>query len=105
MTSGTRKKLSEELKIPLEDASRLLIEKEKAVARSEVKYHTKAMSGMIDKIVQNDPEFSDAMIRETLKFLIARHGTADILEDIGAYVETLSETFFERTLTESFRDE
>jgi hypothetical protein len=105
MASKNRKKLSEELQIPLENASRLLIEKEKAIARSEVRYHTKALSGLLDSMAQTDSDFSEAIVRETIKFLLARHGSTDMFDDVGAHIETLSETFMDRALVDSFRDE
>ena len=100
-----RKKLAKDLGIPTEDASRILIEKEKAVKQSEVKYHVKAMCQIIDSLRQNDAEFAESVTRETVKYLLSRHGSGETLEDVGLHIETLSEHFMERIFSDRMRDE
>jgi hypothetical protein len=105
MVSDNRKKLARELNIPDEDASRILIEKQKAIAHSEVRFHVKSMCVLLDRIRKNDPEFADAVSRETVKFILARHGNSDALDEVMGYIENLSDNFMDRLITDSFRDE
>ena len=102
MAVDNRKKLARELNIPPEDASRILIEKRKAIMHSEVKFHTKSMCVLIDKLRKSDPDFADVISRETIKYLLARHGNSEMLDDINGYIENLSDTFMERIFNESF---
>lgn len=103
--AGDRKKLAENLGIPTENASRILIEKEKAIKQSEVKYHVKAMCQLIDEMRNNDPEFAEYIARDTVKYILARHTSSESLEDIGMYIENLSENFFEKIFSDRIRDD
>lgn len=100
-----RKKLAENLGIPTENASRILIEKDKAIKQSEVRYHVKAMCQLIDNLRQTDPDFAESVARETVKFILARHATAETLDDVSVHLENLSENFMERIFSEQMRDD
>ena len=100
-----RRGLANDLGIPVEDASRILIEKEKAIARSELKYHTKAICTLLDKMRSSDGAFAEQMMKETVKFIIARHGTIDAVDEICEYLENMSENFLERELADRMRDD
>ena len=102
---GERKKLAKDLGIPTENASRILIEKEKAIKQSEVRYHVKAMCQLIDDLRQTDSEFSEAIARETVKFILARHASSETLEDVSIHIESMSENFMERIFNEKMRDD
>ena len=100
-----RKKLAKDLGIPTENASRILIEKQKAVKQSEVRYHVKAMCQLIDDLRTTDAEFAEMVARETAKFILARHASAETLEDVSVHIENLSENFMERIFSERMRDD
>jgi len=100
-----RKSLASDLGISIEDASRILIEKEKVLLQSELKYHIKSVCGILDKIKRGDVDFSDQCVRDSIKFLLARHGSIETMEEICDYIEGLSESFFEKELSDRLRDD
>lgn len=101
----TRKKLSEDLGIPLEDASRMIIEKEKSLTQSEIKYHLKSVCGLLDKLRQTDSDFSETVAKEAIKFLIARHASMESIQEIGAYLDHVSENFLEKAIVDRINDD
>lgn len=104
MAVDNRKKLARELNIPDEDASRILIEKQKAVMRSEVRFHVKSMCVLIDKLRKTDPEFADSISKDTVKYILARHGNPEALDDIMEYMEGLSDNFMDRLIADNFKE-
>ena len=93
-----RKKLAENYDIPQEEASRIIIEKEKTLAQSEIKYHIKAMCDLLDKIKTADPSFGNNVSKETIKFILARQGNLEMFDEILEYIENLQDNFFEKVV-------
>ena len=80
----------------MEEANRIVIEKEKALTETELKYHVKAIVSLIDKLKANDPSYSDNTSREIVKFILARQGNSEMYEDVIGYIENLQENFFDK---------
>lgn len=104
MVTDNRKKLARELNIPTEDASRILIEKQKAIMHSEVRFHVKSMCVLIDKLKKTDAEFAEGTARETVKYILARHGNPEVIDDIMEYMENLSDNFMDRLIADNFKE-
>jgi hypothetical protein len=105
MFMDERKKLAKELNIPAEDASRIIIEKQKAMMQSEIRFHTKSLSTLIDKLRKSDPAVANAVALETIRFLLARNGTPETIDEISAYLDHISENFLEKALSDSLKDD
>ena len=103
--AGDRRKLAKDLGIPTENASRILIEKEKAVKQSEIRYHIKALCQLLDDIKTTDVEFSEVMSKEVVKYILSRHGSSETLEDVSMHIETITENFMERIFSERLKDD
>lgn len=79
-----------------EEKNRILIEKEKAITETEIRYHTKSVISLIDKLKANDPSYSDVTSKEIIKFILARQGNSQMYEEIMNYIENLQESFFDK---------
>lgn len=101
----TREKLSKNLNIPLEEASRILIEKQKSLAQSEIKYHLKSVCRLLDTIKRDDSDYSEAVSKEAVKFLIARHASVETIEELSVYLDSLSENYIERAIVDRIKDD
>ncbi len=99
-----RKNLAKDLGIPLEDASRIMIEKERALLQSELKYHIKSSCSLLDRLKLNDAEFAEYSAKDLIKFILARHGSLETLDEISEYIESLSENYLERDIVNKLKD-
>jgi len=96
-------KQTNDIGIPTEEFNRIQIEKEKVLALSEIKFHAKAIISLVDKLKELDPSYTDNNIKELVKFILARHGNPETLDEIYNYIENIQESFFEK-IVDSFKD-
>ncbi|MFW6009337.1 MAG: hypothetical protein ACOCP8_08760 [archaeon] len=91
-----REKLAKDLGIPIEDASKILVEKQKSVLISEAKFHSKSLISIIDKLKNYDQDLAEKKAKETIKFLIARHSNPEDIREISDYADNISDNMLDK---------
>ncbi|MGM5483985.1 MAG: hypothetical protein ACQER9_03660 [Nanobdellota archaeon] len=99
-----REKIAKDLGIPVEDASKMLVEKQKSVLISEAKFHSKSLVSIMDKLKDYDSDLAEKKAKETIKFLIARNSSPEDIKEISEYADNVCDNMLDKDFFNDISD-